>query len=730
MSVPDNYQVISVTSTDPQIRVDIPWEYGDISELYIWQQDIDTGIVTYFSLGDFTVVEKSDGTGDYIEVQNVSTSSAIVNTARSSTKTQTYDLLNSEPLDPVALIEALDKAIKLIQEQDAIIGTPDRQVITSVNPFDIPDKVTRAGTTISFDENGDPVFDPSEVANIGYSKEWAVNPEDVLVSTDAGGNGVDEYSSLHYSKKSESSSEKAQLWAEEDEDVPVELGKYSSKHYALKAQESASLLINVKNFGAIGDGVSNDTSSIQSAIDYANSLGGGTVHFPSGVYRVKDIQARNNVECLGAFGSVVLKLRDGVDGQIFFNPDQTSATTVDFFSLRGMIFDGNKANALGNSAGSVVAINGVNYFSARDCIFRNGLGYGLAFQSYQGESSGKIGDQKEIYLENCHFLDNGDGVGGDTFDGIDVKYCDKITMIDCTSSRNMDKGFDLRGVKIAMQGCSSSENSGSGFELKANQNTIGLDTTANLVNCESNSNGGGGFVAFDGAVGSNICRVNMSNIISRNNLYGVQCPTDCINTELVVSDSNIFSNTSHGVTIGDVMRSCIIQGCTIRSNSGSGIYNSGNDALISNSQLFLNSRYGYEEGGSAQHNTLAGATRIKGNGIDAVLLNSNLRTNIESGVRSYNIGSGDIIASASTIKIPLGGSYFAITGSTDIDTITPTFRGHSIILQFASSGLTMTDSTSGGANLALSSDFVATSSDTISLVCDGANWFEMSRSNN
>lgn len=235
MSVPDNYQVISVTSTDPQIRVDIAWEYGDISELYIWQQDIDTGIVTYFNLGDFTVVEKSDGTGDYIEVQNVSTSSAIVNTARSSAKTQTYDLLNSEPLDPVALIEALDKSMRLLQEQSEKTGTPDSQAITSVNPFAIPDKVTRANGVFAFDENGDPYYDTSGSAIIEYSKEWAVNPEDVLVSTDAGGNGVDEYSSLHYSKKSEDFSIRSDEWANTAEDVIVDAGKYSAFHWSEKS---------------------------------------------------------------------------------------------------------------------------------------------------------------------------------------------------------------------------------------------------------------------------------------------------------------------------------------------------------------------------------------------------------------------------------------------------------------------------------------------------------------
>jgi len=288
MSVPDNYEIIEVVSSNATIRVDIDWEYQSIDELYVWQQDSETGDIFYFNLGDFAVVEKSDGSGDYIEVENVSTSEAVVFTARSTAKTQTYELENSEPLDPVALIEALDKAIKLIQENYSQLGTPDKRAITSVNPFEIPDKQTRKLTYVSFDENGDLRLDDEIDKIVGWAKEWAINPEDDLVSTEAGGNGVDDYSALHHSRKSEgfsddsessatdsansatdsansatasansatasansasasatsasnalASENKANLWAEEDEDVEVETGEYSAKHWAKKAEENA-----------------------------------------------------------------------------------------------------------------------------------------------------------------------------------------------------------------------------------------------------------------------------------------------------------------------------------------------------------------------------------------------------------------------------------------------------------------------------------------------------------
>lgn len=308
MSVPDNYQIIQTTSTQAQIRVDIDWDYDSITDLYIWQQDIDTGVITYFNLGDFAVVEKSDGSGDYIEVENVSTVTALVNTARRSPLTQTYDLLNSEALDPVALIEALDKSIKILQEQDAITGTPNNQAITSVNPFTIPDKVARANGFLGFDENGDPIIDASDSALLAWAREWAINPEDSLISAGAGGNGVDDYSSLHHANKSSASASealasenKANLWAEEDEDVEVETGEYSAFHWSKKAeaisQEISNKLVattwNMVEQGCDPTGVV-DSSAVIDALVAGSFASGDTMYFPKGTYRLDTFVQINN----------------------------------------------------------------------------------------------------------------------------------------------------------------------------------------------------------------------------------------------------------------------------------------------------------------------------------------------------------------------------------------------------------------------------------------------------
>ncbi|NMA64830.1 MAG: hypothetical protein GX957_01135 [Clostridiaceae bacterium] len=52
----------------------------------------------------------------------------------------------------------------------------------------------------------------------------------------------------------------------------------------------ATGILNVKDYGAVGNGLVDDRAAIQAAInDAATGLGDGVVYFPAGTYLVKDI---------------------------------------------------------------------------------------------------------------------------------------------------------------------------------------------------------------------------------------------------------------------------------------------------------------------------------------------------------------------------------------------------------------------------------------------------------
>ena len=102
-----------------------------------------------------------------------------------------------------------------------------------------------------------------------------------------------------------------------------------------------------------------------------------------------------------------------------------------------------------------------------------------------------------------------------------------------------------------------------------------------------------------------------------------------------------------------------------------------------------------------------------------------------TGSATPTTGNGvQTLASATALLVPTLGDIFSVTGTTTITSIAPSavnsnFNGRKITLIFAGA-LTFTD----GGNLKLAGNFVTTADDTITLVCNGTNWFELCRSVN
>ena len=106
------------------------------------------------------------------------------------------------------------------------------------------------------------------------------------------------------------------------------------------AQTVTDSLFNVREFGAKGDAKSDDTKSIQNAIDAAAELG-GAVYLPPGVYRSAELQMRPHVSLTGipawdyehGFGSVI-RLADA-RAQCLLNITGAFGVTIDGISLDG-----------------------------------------------------------------------------------------------------------------------------------------------------------------------------------------------------------------------------------------------------------------------------------------------------------------------------------------------------------------------------------------------------------
>lgn len=89
----------------------------------------------------------------------------------------------------------------------------------------------------------------------------------------------------------------------------------STYTYTILDNDRANL-VNVKDFGAKGDGVTLDTSSIQQAIQYVKNNGGGVVYFPKGTYLVYNLAVAYNTTLVG----------EGDKESILKVPDNLTAT--------------------------------------------------------------------------------------------------------------------------------------------------------------------------------------------------------------------------------------------------------------------------------------------------------------------------------------------------------------------------------------------------------------------
>lgn len=88
----------------------------------------------------------------------------------------------------------------------------------------------------------------------------------------------------------------------------------------------------------------------------------------------------------------------------------------------------------------------------------------------------------------------------------------------------------------------------------------------------------------------------------------------------------------------------------------------------------------------------------------------------------FKNAQGANVSSATTTTLGEDGNFFFITGTTTITSITAKQAGTVVFLKF-NGILTLTN----GSNLKLLSNFVTVAGDTIILVSDGTNWWEMSR---
>ena len=136
------------------------------------------------------------------------------------------------------------------------------------------------------------------------------------------------------------------------------------------------VLANVKDYGALGDGATDDTAAIQSAIDDAIAEGLGGVFFPPGTYQI----SVTGLTVAGATGFHVSGAGEGVSILRYISEDHLDAQSwilginggSSLVLVDGIELDGNRLNVGDASGDSLLYIDDCSQVEATKCYFSNG----------------------------------------------------------------------------------------------------------------------------------------------------------------------------------------------------------------------------------------------------------------------------------------------------------------------------------------------------------------------
>jgi polygalacturonase len=298
--------------------------------------------------------------------------------------------------------------------------------------------------------------------------------------------------------------------------------------------------INVLDYGAKGDGSTDDSAAIQSALDAASGLG-QSVLIPktsNGTYVVG--QQGVNLYCINVPSNTRLIIESGV-------------------TIQAKTGIGATVRILSIASASNVYISGYGAFIK-----------GIKSEYVSGEQRHGviISSSTNVYVEGLTSKDT----GGDGF-YIGASTCENVTLVDCIADNNRRNGVSITsGKRIVLERCKFTNQTGTapqaGVDIEPNSNSDFLEDIT-LRNCYGYNNAGRGYVIASNALPGATAKTININIIDCVDDGG----TGTAEGGFSVEKLNVAGNTLSGQIVFEncVSRNCYTSSFSVRNYDATGV---------------------------------------------------------------------------------------------------------------------------------------------------------------
>lgn len=317
-------------------------------------------------------------------------------------------------------------------------------------------------------------------------------------------------------------------------------------------------ILNVRWFGAVGDGNVNDRSAIQSAIDAASSRGGGTVFIPSMTYNITSgtngLTLRSNVKLFGP-GSIIKYASTPSSSYAGLTADLITNCVVE-----GIRFVGDFNAPVIAGYGHGIRIQGCTDVVIRDCVFTNWWMDGITIGIYPAATY-----SARVLLD--HVICDGNGRNGASASGVDGLTVVNSYFQNTRATNSPYIGFDIEPNSgthcrnVTFSGCTFYGNAGNGLYL---QKGLGTDSShISVIDCFAQGNtltGIGLAGAIDVFLAGNHALTNGLHGISANLVQG-----------LIIQGNMAQGNTQKGIFSSGIQGNVVITGNQSQNNGDTGI---------------------------------------------------------------------------------------------------------------------------------------------------------------